>query len=274
MAVPFPCLVEGPESGELVVLLHGFPQRKEAWRGVMADLASAGYRAAAFDQRGYRGEREPYPLASLRLDRLADDVLAVSTALEQERFHVVGHDWGGAVAWELAADSPDRLLTSNVVATPHPRALIRSMVGIQAARSLYMLGFQVPVVPEALLRARGGAFFRASLRRSGLDPDAADEYASALLEGSGLTNALGWYRANVPSGRSVGPARVPTLYMWPERDVALGRRAAERTAAHVDAPYRFVVLEGATHWAPEQRPGDVAALLLDHLRTTPTPPRS
>lgn len=265
--VPFPSLTEGPDDGELVLLLHGFPQSKDTWREVMRPLAEAGYRTVAYDQRGYR-ELHACALDALRLDGLADDALAVADALGQERFHIVGHDWGGAVAWHLAANSPERLLTANIVATPHPRAMLRSMVGTQVLRSLYMVGFQVPVVPEALLRARRGALLRVALRRSGLSTRHAVAYTDALLEGSKLTNALGWYRANVPgSVRSIGPSHVPTLYIWPDRDVALGRQAAERTADHVQAPYRFVVLEGAPHWAPEERPADVAALVLDHLRT-------
>ncbi|MFL6206680.1 MAG: alpha/beta fold hydrolase [Acidimicrobiales bacterium] len=267
-SVPFPALVDGPANGDLVVLLHGFPQTKAAWSSVASELAGAGYRAVAFDQRGYRREPDGRPPASLRLDALAEDVLAVVRALGRERFHVVGHDWGGAVAWRLAADAPEDLLTATIVATPHPRALVRSMVGLQAVRSLYVAAFQVPVLPEVLLRAGDGTFLRALLVRSGLDRQHAAEYAVAMLRDDVLHHALGWYRANdVGSLTSVGPSRVPTLYVWPSDDVALGRRAAERTAQHVDAPYRFVVLEDTPHWVPEVRPQQLADLVVDHVGT-------
>ena len=265
-SIPFPALSDGPDGGELVVLLHGFPQTKAAWRGVITGLAGAGFRAVAYDQCGYRPEPGRRAVGSLRLDALANDVLAVANSLGVDRFHVVGHDWGGAVAWRLAAEAPERLLTANVVATPHPRALARSLVGAQALRSLYVAAFQVPVLPELVLRAGRGVLLRALLVRSGLDQGSADEYTNAMLVDDVLTGALGWYRANGPgSVASVGPARVPTLYVWPSRDVALGRRAAERTAEFVEAPYRFVVLQGAPHWVPERRPDELAALLVDHL---------
>ena len=265
-AMPFPALVDGPEDGELVVLLHGFPQTKAAWRSVASELAGAGYRAVAFDQRGHRPEPGGQPAESLQLGALVDDVLAVVDSVDRDRFHVVGHDWGGAVAWRLAADAPDSLLTATIVATPHPRALVRSMIGVQGVRSLYVAAFQVPALPEMVLRARNGALLRALLVRSGLDQHHAEEYTTAMLTDDVLHHALGWYRANgVGSVASVGPSRVPTLYVWPSGDVALGRRAAERTADHVEAPYRFVELEDTPHWVPERRPKDLADLLVDHF---------
>lgn len=265
--VPCPTLVDGPEDGELVVLLHGFPQTKSAWRGVASRLAVQGYRAVAFDQRGYRPGPDDRTGASLRLDALAEDVHAVVSALGRDRFHVVGHDWGGAVAWRLAADAPTGLLTATIVATPHPRALLRSMAGVQALRSWYVAAFQVPAVPEVVLRARHGAILRELLVRSGLDRDHAQEYTAAMLTGDILHRAISWYRANgIGSIAAVGPSRVPTLYVWPSGDVALGRGAALRTARHVEAPYRFVVLEGAPHWLPERCPDQLAALVIDHLQ--------
>jgi pimeloyl-ACP methyl ester carboxylesterase len=271
--VPFPALVDGPEDGELVVLLHGFPQTKAAWRGVASRLGEQGYRAVAFDQRGYRPGADGRSGASLRLDALAEDVHAVVGALGRDRFHVVGHDWGGAVAWRLAADAPESLSTATVVATPHPRALVRSMFGVQALRSWYVAAFQIPALPEAVLRARDGLILRELLVRSGLDRHHAREYTAAMLSDDVLHHAIGWYRANgVGSIASVGPSRVPTLYVWPSGDVALGRGAAQRTAQHVDAPYRFVVLDGAPHWVPERSPDQLAALIVDHVRT-PHPAR-
>ena len=113
---------------------------------------------------------------------------------------------------------------------------------------------------------------RVLLERSGLDPGHAEAYTKAMLTDDVLHGALGWYRANrVTSLTSVGPSRVPTLYVWPSRDVALGRRAAERTAQHVEAPYRFVVLEDAPHWVPERRPEELARLIVGQLRSAPDP---
>jgi pimeloyl-ACP methyl ester carboxylesterase len=252
-------------DGELVVLLHGWPQGKEAWRDVVPRLADAGLRAVAPDQRGYRPGDRVEPRSAYRLANLARDVLDLA---DRPRFHVVGHDWGGAVAWQLAAEHPDRIATATIVATPHPRAMVRSMAGTQALRSLYMLGFNIPRASEGVLRARNGAVLRRALRSSGLDAATADAYTDRMLDGDALTRGLAWYRANTPNGaRAVGPSVVPTLYVWPSGDVALGRAAAERTADHVDAPYRFVELAGAPHWVPELRPAELAALIVEQVQS-------
>jgi pimeloyl-ACP methyl ester carboxylesterase len=243
-----------------VVLLHGFPQTVEAWSGVSPLLTDAGLRPVALELHG----------ASLA--DAADEVLAGADELGIDRFDVVGHDWGGAVAWKLAADRPDRLRTASVVATPHPRAFTRSLAGVQALRSWYAAAFRLPALPEAVLRARGGAVLRAMLVASGLDAEHASAYTAAMVDGGRLPAALAWYRANGPgAATSVGPSLVPTLYVWPSGDVALGRRAAERTAEHVDAPYRFEVLDGAPHWVPERRPEALASLVVAHLGTVDAP---
>src|SRR5436190_5396939 len=162
-SLPFPSITAGPAEGPVVLLLHGFPQTKSAWSDVLPLLAQAGYRAVAFDQRGYRppsagGEPGGYGLCAL-----ASDVLTMAEALETEQFHVVGHDWGGMVTWQLAANEPARLASATVVATPHPRAFLRSAVGSQAARSLYVAAFKLPFLPEHVLRAADGYLLRTML---------------------------------------------------------------------------------------------------------------
>lgn len=272
MPQPLPAIEAGPAGGELVVCLHGFPQGKETWRGVLDRLGAAGFHAVAFDQRGYREGpgAPPPPGPAYRLPALAADVLDVADAAGAERFHVVGHDWGGAVAWKLAADHADRVASVTVVATPHPRAFVRSLAGTQALRSLYIAAFQVPVLPERALRAGGGAVLGRMLRRSGLDAHHADRYTRQMAAPGALEGALAWYRSNGPGTVSdVGPSRVPTVYVWPSADVALGRAAAERTGDHVEAPYRFVVLDGCPHWVPELRPDELAALVAEHAAAHP-----
>ena len=260
-------LAAGPTDGELVVLLHGFPQTSSAWRSQLEALGAAGYRAVAPDQRGYAPTARPQGVAQYRLDRLVADVLAVASGLGRRRFSAVGHDWGGAVAWALGADHADRVRSIAVVSTPHPRALAESLLrSAQPLRSLYVAFFQLRGVPEALLGAGGGAALRAVLRNSGLSAERAEEYARALSEPGALTAALNWYRANGPSlVRGVGRVAAPTLYVWGSGDPALGRTAAEATGRFADGPYRFVALEGAGHWVPEERADELNALLLDHL---------
>ena len=263
----FDGLLAGPDDGEPVVLLHGFPETSACWRPQLAALAAAGFRALAPDQRGYSVGARPAGDASYRVGYLAADVLGLADLLGMERFHVVGHDWGGVVAWALAADHPERLRTAVVVSTPHPRAIAAVLPrSDQLVRSSYIGFFRLPVVSEAALLAANGFLLRQLLRRTGLSAGWADDYVRFMQGPGALTAALRWYRANGPSlPREVGRAAVPTLYVWGSHDVPLGREAAEATARFVEAPYRFVELPGVSHWVPEERPEELSGLLLDHL---------
>jgi pimeloyl-ACP methyl ester carboxylesterase len=257
----------GPRAGETVVLLHGFPQTRACWDGVVPRLTDAGCRVLAPDQRGYSPRARPRPRSAYRMTRLVDDVLAVADAAGVARFHVVGHDWGGAVAWALASWRPDRVRTLTSLATPHPKAMVRSMVlSDQALRSWYMAAMQIPMLPELAVRARSSSFFRRALEASGLSAPSAERYAGELRDPDAARAALNWYRA-IPfsSLRQIGSARVPTLYVYGTADTALGPVAADLTSEYVDAPYRFEPLEGQRHWIPEQAPEAVARFVLAHI---------
>ena len=232
----FDAAESGPPDGEAVVLLHGFPEAASSWSRMTPALAAAGYRVLAPDQRGYSPGARPPAQGDYRLDRLVADVLSLADNAGLDRFHLVGHDWGGAVAWALAASHPDRLRTLSVLSTPHPKALGRALLrSDQALRSSYIGLFRLPVVSEKLLLALDGRVLEQGLRRAGLSEEKAREYTTRMREPGALTAALNWYRANTSAVR-VGDVHVPTLYIWSTGDAALGRRAAELTAEHVKAP--------------------------------------
>lgn len=256
----------GPADGPLVVLLHGFPQTPASWDQVLPGLAAAGLRVAAPAQRGYSPRARPASSRDYGIEALAADVLAVADHLGAARFSVVGHDWGGAVAWWLGATAPERVQTVTSLATPHPAAMARvALRSTQALRSLYIPFFRLPVLPERVLLAGGGSVLDRVLRSSGLDEARATAYVDAMRAPGALTAALDWYRAASPGtlGR-LGPVDRPTLYVWGNRDTALGRAAATATAAHVAGPYRFEELD-APHWLPEVEPDLVTALVREHL---------
>lgn len=263
----------GPAGGRPVLFLHGFPETSWSWRSQLEALGSEGYRAVAFDQRGYSPGARPSDVGAYRVDALAGDVLGVADALGIGRFDLVGHDWGGAVAWYLGANHPERVRTLTVVSTPHPAAFgaaLRDGTGDQAQRSSYMQFFATPEEPEKALLRDGGQGLRDLFAASGLaegsGSELVDDYVSTLLEAGAMTGALNWYRAAAGSGIGMaGAVSVPTLYVWSTNDVALGRGAAEATAEHVEGPYRFEVLEGVSHWVPEQAPDELNRLLLEHL---------
>ncbi len=262
----FEARADGPEDGELVLLLHGFPQTSFSWRYQLPVLAGAGYRAVAPDQRGYSPRARPADLTSYRAERYVEDVIGLADALGADRFHLVGHDFGGFVAWDVASLHPERLSTLSVVSTPHPAPMAKSILegGEQRERSSYMLFFRSPEA-EAFFLDNDAAGLRSLYEATGLSE--VDEYVRVLTQPGAMTAALNWYRAvDRSTAMAMRPITTPTLYVWSTNDPALGREAAEATATHVTGPYRFEVLEGVSHWIPEEAPDALNALLLEHVR--------
>jgi pimeloyl-ACP methyl ester carboxylesterase len=263
----FDALAAGPPTGELVVLLHGFPQTSACWTQLLETLAAAGYHAAAPDQRGYSPGARPTTIQAYRLSELVADVTAIADRLGAETFHLVGHDWGGVVAWQLAGHHPERVATLTAVSTPHPRAFARALVaGTQALRSAYVPVFRLPRLPELLLGAHRQWGLRRLLAHDGLGAEWVDTYTRALAQPGALSAALAWYRAATPFSLRAPRVGVPTLYVWGSGDPALGPRAAATTGRWVTGAYRFEVLAGAGHWLPEQHAQELGHLLLEHLR--------
>jgi pimeloyl-ACP methyl ester carboxylesterase len=254
----FPVLDHGPADGAPVVLLHGFPQDATAWSGVTPLLVDAGLRTLAPDQRGYAATARPRGRRAYTLDQLSLDVVTLLDSAGLEKAHVVGHDWGGVVAWHLASRHSDRVATLTVLSTPHPAAYVWSLRhSTQAVTSSYMAFFQVPKVPELVLRHRLEDFYV----RSGLPRETAQRYAPRFSERGALTGPLSWYRALPLTRTRTGRSRVPTTYVWGRHDPALGRAAAARTSHYVTVDYRFLEVE-AGHWLPETHPGLVASEVL------------
>jgi pimeloyl-ACP methyl ester carboxylesterase len=283
----------GPERGDAVVLLHGFPQDGSAWDLVVPRLHEAGLRTLAPDQRGYSPGARPAGRSAYRLREIVADTVALLDAAGVERVHLVGHDWGGAAVWAAAERHPHRFTSVVVVSTPHPAAFLYALThGTQALLSWYMGLFQLPVLPELVVSPR----MESVLRASGLPADKAAHYAERMREPGTLTGALGWYRSfgagmvralprmldPRPGRQALGSDALafaadigadgagwtgPTTYVWGRHDPALGRTAAEHTARFVRGDYRFVEVD-AGHWLPETRPDEVADAVLERVAQT------
>ncbi len=239
------------------MLLHGFPQDGTAYDAVTPLLNARGLRTLAPTQRGYAPTARPTRRRDYRLTELVADVRALVGDLGTP-VHLVGHDWGGGVAWAVADRHPDMIRSLTVLSTPHPAAMKSALWrSNQGLRSWYMGYFQLPLLPELTL----APMLDKSLRSSGLPAERADHYAAAMRQHGALTTALHWYRA-VPLDRvlTVGAIGVPTSYVWGRKDFALGPYAAHATGEHVHADYEFIPLD-AGHWLPETHPAEVAAAI-------------
>lgn len=258
----------GPEDGAPVLLLHGFPQHAGEWRAVVPALHAAGLRTVAPDQRGYSLGARPSDVGSYRMAECVADALAILSTLGIETAHVVGHDWGAIVGWNLAARHPERVATFTALSLPHPLAHAQAIAADpdQQERSAYIRLFRVPGKAEDVLLADDARRLRAIF--AGVDPAAVDEYVRPMLDRAALTAALNWYRAmSRADAEGLGAVRVPTTYVWSDRDLGVGAAAARGCAAHVDGDYRFVVLPGVSHWIPDEAPDAVTEAVLDRVRS-------
>ena len=266
-------VVAGPQDGPLALLLHGFPECWYSWRHQVPALVRAGYRVVVPDQRGYNLSDKPAGVASYQIDHLTGDVLGLIRALGRERARVVGHDWGGFVAWRLAMDHPQVVERLVVMNAPHPVAFARALAAdwSQRLKSWYMAAFQVPWLPEALLglSSLGTArlFFRGTaVRRSAFSETDLEVMAAALAQPGALKAMIHWYRAafRYRPAQRVRPIEAPTLLLWAEDDVALGKGLTyglERWVPALEIHY----IPNCGHWVQNEAPDEVNGQLLAFL---------
>ncbi|WP_242640015.1 alpha/beta fold hydrolase [Mycolicibacterium sp. S2-37] len=263
----------GPPDGPVVVLLHGFPQRNDSWNAIIERLTAQGYRCLAPNQRGYSPGARPKRRRDYVIPELVADVGALIDASGAERVHLVGHDWGAAVAWGVAGDMPERLATVTPISVPHPAAFLKAIpTSRQGLASWYMYFFQLPWLPELLLTRGQGKLAKRSLTRIGQTDEAAERDTRAMLEPGALTAGLNWYRGMplLDPRTATGRITVPTMYVWSDNDAALLPKGAYDTEKYVKGEYRFEVMSGVSHWIPEERPDELAGLLLDWFAAHPT----
>jgi pimeloyl-ACP methyl ester carboxylesterase len=259
--------VDGVPGSPLVLLLHGFPQTSHSWRHQLPALAAKGYFAAAPNQRGYSPRARPAAVDDYGTHKLLADARGMARALGYSRYHLVGHDWGGQLAWLLAARFPDELNSLTVLSRPHPAAFAEGLKAdpAQAERSKHHRAFQDGNAARELL-ADGAKRLRATLRNQGVADADVDAYLRRLDEFEVLDAAINWYRAAGGLALAEVPAvNVPTMYLWGDHDATVGRHAAEATTKYVTGPYRFEVLPGIGHFLTDQAPDRVTELLLEHL---------
>ncbi|SFR46231.1 MULTISPECIES: alpha/beta fold hydrolase [Halorubrum] len=262
----------GDPGGQPVVLLHGFPEFWYEWREYLDPLAEAGYRVVVPDQRGYNLSGKPTGLDAYSIDTLAADIVDLIETTGRESAHVVGHDWGAAVAWDLALRHPESVDRLGIVNVPHPTVFQRTLTAdlTQLRNSWYMFFFQLPLLPEWTSSRNRFAFF-VNTMEGGSRPGTFDEpdferYRRAWSRADAVGSMINWYRALFRRRRDPPRERVdaPTLVVWGENDQALVPRMAEESVQFC-SDGRLERFPDATHWVPHERRDRVAALLLEHL---------
>ena len=252
-------------EGRPVVLLHGFPDSGRMWRYQVEALAAAGFRVIVPDLRGYGTSDKPAAVDDYHVLSLAGDVVAVLDDAGVERAHVVGHDWGAALAWALAAFLPERVDHLVALSVGHP-ATFRDGHFDQIEKSWYMLLFQFAGVAERWLSDDDWANFRSWARHPDVDAVVAEMSANGSL-----TPALNWYRANVAPESFVSPPVVfppitaPTMGVWSTGDMALTEGQMQRSASSVTGPWRYERVVGPGHWMTLEAPRVVNRLLTHFL---------
>jgi pimeloyl-ACP methyl ester carboxylesterase len=269
--------VRSEGEGDPVVLLHGFPELSYSWRHQLPALAGAGYRAIAPDLRGYGASDRPGTVDAYLAPALIGDVIGLIDALGYDRVHLVGHDWGGGLAWGAAALYPDRIRSLVIANAPHPVASAEARVQDpdQRAKSWYMLLFQFVGVAETWLSDNDFHNLRDMVFRNAAPgafaPEDEQVYIDAFSVDGALTAALNYYRANMPAAAWIRPPTqlpeitTPTMVIWGEADTYLGLGLLERSVAKVAGPVRVERLGGVSHWVQQDAPAAVNALLIDWL---------
>ncbi len=266
-------LQDGPKDASLVILLHGFPEFSYGWKHQIPYLASAGYRVWAPDQRGYNLSDKPDGLASYGLDVLAADVVGLIDAAGQKQVFLVGHDFGGAVAWWVATKYPNRL--SKMVILNAPNGAVKMHLRnnfAQLRKSWYALFFQIPWLPESLAPIQNWNLLVQTLKNSSrpgtfTDSDL-DRYRQAWSQPKAYSSMLNWYRAGLrkpPTPPANPRITVPTLLIWGAQDSFLGRELAQPSIDLCDNG-RLVFIEEATHWVQDEEAERVNELIDTFLR--------
>jgi epoxide hydrolase 4 len=265
-------VLAGPASGKPLIFLHGFPEFWFAWRHQIDHFVSSGYRVIIPDQRGYNLSDKPAGIANYSIGLLARDVVGILDTVADSSAFLVGHDWGAAVTWYLAARYPERVSRAAMLSVPHPRIFIKNLIRnpAQLRKSWYLLFFQVPWLPECILRRRDWALLVRALRNTSppgvfSDPDL-EQYRKSWAKKGALTAMLNWYRAALfrPSQFALDPedsrVKVPALLILGKNDQFVGQAMARESLHYCDDGH-LEMLETATHWVQHEEPVRVNTLL-------------
>jgi len=260
----------GPEDGEPLILLHGFPDAWFGWEAQIIQLAEAGFRVIVPDQRGYNLSDKPPGIASYGMDSLVNDVLGLADHFGYERFHLAGHDFGAMVCWNLAMHHPQRIERMAIANVPHPTVMgtyLRTHPA-QMLKSWYAFFFQLPGLPERLVRANNWGFLLSAMPKD-FTENQRDRYREAWSQPDAITSMINWYRAslrNLRKSTHSSKIKIPTLIIWGKQDPHISYEMAQ-LSADLCVDSRIETFKEATHWVLHDKPVEVSQLLIDHFTT-------
>jgi pimeloyl-ACP methyl ester carboxylesterase len=258
----------GPEEGEPVFLLHGFPDAWFGWEAQIGPLAEAGFRVIIPDQRGYNLSDKPKGTVSYKMGTLVDDILGLAEAFGYERFNLAGHDFGAMVSWNLAIRHPERIKRLVIANVPHPKVMgsyLRSHP-TQMLKSWYAFFFQIPRFPEWAVRLNNWRFLISAMPKI-FTKEERNRYREAWGQSGAMTSMINWYRASLRKmGRSAGASKiqVPTLVLWGKQDPHISYEMAALSLEMCEEG-RLVTFEDATHWVLHDEPKETSKYIVQHF---------
>tara|TARA_B100000780_G_scaffold276645_1_gene245633 strand:- start:3338 stop:4216 length:879 start_codon:yes stop_codon:yes gene_type:complete len=264
----FTCRVGGMKNtGETVILLHGFPETSRMWYDLIKVLSSSNYRVVAPDQRGYSQGARPLKVSDYKVNKLTQDVVNLADAFKANRFHLIGHDWGAAVGWALSSMCKDRIITYSALSVPHLDAFSDAISNdeIQKKKSYYIKLFRIRFLPELYFKTLNYYNLKTVWRSS--NKKEIKIYLSVFSQKNALKAALHWYRAtNLKSTRKIGNIFVPVLMIYGKRDIAIGEKAVNETINYIKAPYTVKKIN-SSHWLVQDSFDLVSSNILNHLES-------
>ena len=266
----FYCRTYGNKEDELLIFLHGFPETSYMWKKLMSSFSENGFYCIAPNLRGYSKGACPKGKKHYSLDKLAKDVLDISEFLNKPKFHLVGHDWGAAIGWKVVHDYKDRILSWTGISVPHLQAFGKAIVvdQEQSKMSQYIKNFQLPYLPEIQIRKNDFRVFKKLWKNS--DSNEIDDYLEVFGNPKQLTASLNYYRSNykllkkAAKNQILGNIHIPTLFIWGNKDIAIGSYSVSENHQYMKSDYEFVELESG-HWLIQTNYPELKDAITKHI---------
>lgn len=268
--IEFDCRISGNEDNELVILLHGFPESSLMYQELINDLSSHSYYCIAPNMRGYSNGARLKGKENYVIEKLVQDVLDIAKNVGKDKFHLIGHDWGSAIGWQLVHDYPNKILSWTGMAVPHLQSFFEAVLTDkdQKEKSKYIALFQLPLIPEWNFRLKDYKILRKLWDAQSTEE--IEDYLSIIKEKGAVTAMLNYYRANnklakrAGTGQILGDINVRTLFIWGNKDIAIGPVAVSKGHKYMKNEYKFLELD-AGHWLIQTKYSEVKNAIIEHL---------